>query len=289
MAVRTASANGIEIAYETFGKASGRPLLLLMGLGLQMLGWPDEFCSALAERGFFLVRFDNRDTGLSTHLQDAPPPDLVAALSGDTSSASYTLDDMADDVVGLLDALGVTDAHLVGVSLGGMIAQTLALRHRDRVRSLTSIMSAPVHALEPAAVARLTAEPARDRAEAIERTLQLFRLIGSPGYALEEERIAELAGQAYDRSYDPVGAARQMLAIEASGNRTQALRGVRVPTLVVHGEADPVISVAGGRATAEAVPDAELLVLPGMGHHLPRELWPTIIDAIVRTADRVGD
>jgi pimeloyl-ACP methyl ester carboxylesterase len=235
------------------------------------------------------VRFDNRDVGLSTHLHDAPAPDLRAALSGDTSSAAYTLEDMADDILGLIAALGLASAHLVGVSLGGMIAQTVAIRAPERVRSLTSIMAAPWLELDEAGVAMQSAEPAGSREEAIERTVQMFRLVGSPGYPLDEATIADVAGRSYDRAYDPLGAVRQLLAVHASGDRTPALRGVRVPTLVVHGEADPLVPTAGGRATAEAIPDAELLVLPGMGHDLPRELLPTIIDAIVRTCDRAGD
>jgi pimeloyl-ACP methyl ester carboxylesterase len=286
MAVQTTPANGIHLAFETFGDPSGRPLVLIMGLGMQMLAWSEEACGALVDRGFFVVRFDNRDAGLSTHLHDAPPPDLRAALAGDVTSAAYTLEDMADDVAGLLDALGVDAAHVVGASLGGMIAQTLAVRHPDRVRSLVSIMSAPSLDLGEADVAMMTVEPARTREEAVERTVQLFRVVGSPGYPLDEARIADIAGRSYDRAYDPAGGVRQRLAVHASGDRTEGLRGLRVPTLVVHGEADPLIPVAGGKATAEAIPDAELLVFPGMGHHLPPELWPDIADAIARTADR---
>jgi pimeloyl-ACP methyl ester carboxylesterase len=289
MAVQTTPANGIQLAYETFGQPSARPLLLIMGLGSQMIAWPEEVCAALVERGFFVVRFDNRDAGLSTHLHDAPAPDLSAILSGDTSSVAYALEDMADDVVGLLDALGIAGAHVVGVSLGGMIAQTVATRHPDRVRSLTSIMAAPWLELDEGGVAMLSAEPAGTREEAVERTVQLFRLVGSPGYPLDEARIADIAGQSYDRAYDPAGSVRQRLAVHVSGDRTEALRSLRMPTIVVHGEADPLVPVAGGKATAEAIPDAELLILPGMGHDLPRELGPTIIDAITRTADRAGD
>jgi pimeloyl-ACP methyl ester carboxylesterase len=289
MAVQTTPANGIELAYEAFGQPSARPLVLVMGLGAQMIAWPEEFCAALVERGFFVVRFDNRDAGLSTHLHDAPAPDLRAILSGDPSSVPYALEDMADDVAGLLDALGIASAHVVGVSLGGMIAQTVATRHPDRVRSLISIMAAPSLELDEAGLAMLSAEPARTREEAVDQTVQLFRLVGSPGYAFDEARIADVAGRSYDRAYHPAGSVRQRLAIHVSGDRTEALRGVRVPTMVVHGEADPLVPVAGGKATAQAIPDAELLILPGMGHDLPRELGPTIIDAITRTADRAGD
>jgi pimeloyl-ACP methyl ester carboxylesterase len=290
--VETTSANGITIAYETFGEPSQRPLLLVMGLGAQMLLWHEEFCAALADRGFFVIRYDNRDSGESTHFHDAPAPDVFAAMGGDMSSASYTLEDMADDGVGLLDALGIDAAHVVGASMGGMIAQTIAIRHPERVLSLTSIMSTPSPQVGPptdAAAAALLSPPASSREEAIERSVEISAVIGSPGYPADEEWGREVAGRSYDRGYDPVGVARQLVAIQASGDRTAALRGVRVPTLVVHGAADPLVQVAGGEATAAAVPDAELIVFDGMGHNLPRELWPAIVDAITRTADRADD
>ncbi len=289
MTVKTVPANGIDIAYETFGDEGARPLLLVMGLATQMLAWHDEFCASLVERGFFVVRYDNRDIGLSTHLHDAPEPDIMAALTGDTSSASYTLDDMADDAVGLLDALGIDRAHVVGASMGGMIVQTLAIRHPDRLRSMTSIMSTPSPAIGGAteeAMAVLLAAPATSREEAVERGKIAYRVIGSPGYDLDEAWLEGVVGESYDRAYDPTGVSRQLLAIQASGDRSAALAGVTTPTLVIHGDRDPLVQVAGGEATAAAVPGAELLVLPGMGHNLPRELWPQMVDAIVRTADR---
>jgi pimeloyl-ACP methyl ester carboxylesterase len=289
MTVRTAQANGVELAYETIGDPAGRPLLLVMGLGTQMVSWHDDLCGLLAARGFHVVRFDNRDVGLSTHLHDAPPPDVLAALRGDLASASYRLEDMADDAAGLLDALDLPAAHVVGASMGGMIAQTLAFRHPDRVRSLTSIMSTPGPRIGPprqGAMAALLAAPATSRQEAVEQAVAAYRVIGSPGYPLDEAWLREVAGTAYDRGYDPKGVGRQLVAIQASGDRTEALRALRVPTLVVHGEDDPLVQVEGGRATAEAVPDAELLTFPGMGHNLPRELWGPIVDAITRTADR---
>ncbi len=292
MSVQTASANGIEIAYETFGSSGGRPLVLVMGLATQMLAWHDDFCRALVDRGLFVVRFDNRDVGLSTHLHDAPPPDVMAAFGGDVSSASYRLEDMADDTVGLLDALGIDSAHVVGASMGGMIAQTVAIRHPSRVRSLTSIMSTPspkVGGATQEALAVLLAAPATTRDEAVERAVTTYGVVGSPGYPLDEAWLRQIAGEAYDRAHDPVGVARQLLAVHASGDRTEDLRKVEAPTLVVHGAADPLVQVAGGQATAEAVPGAELLVLDGMGHNLPRELWPTIVDAIVRVAGRADE
>ncbi len=289
MPVQTVPANGIEIAYETFGDPSGRPLLLVMGLATQMLAWHEEFCGALVDLGFHVVRYDNRDIGLSTHLHDAPLPDVMAALGGDTSSASYTLDDMADDAVALLDSLGIDRAHVVGASMGGMIAQALAVRHPSRVASLTSIMSTPSPAIgapTQEAAAMLFAPPATSREEAVQRTRAAYEIIGSPGYPLDVEWLATISAEAYDRAYDPLGVARQLLAIHASGDRTDALRDLAVPTLVVHGDADPLVQVAGGHATAEAVPDAELLVIEGMGHNLPRELWPQITEAIAKVADR---
>ena len=289
MAIETVKANGIEIAFETFGPADARPLLLVMGLGAQMLVWHDDFCAALVDRGFHVVRFDNRDAGLSTHISDAPPADVTAAMSGDPSSAAYTLDDMADDAVGLLDELSLAGAHVVGASMGGMIAQTIAIRHPQRVRSLTSIMSTPtpgVGSPTPAAAAALMAPPPAGRAEAVERALSASKVIGSPGYPADEDWIAEAAGIAFDRAFDPAGVARQLVAIHASGDRREALGDVQVPTLVVHGADDPLVQLAGGEATAAAVPGAELLVIPGMGHNLPRQVWPQVVDAIARTADR---
>jgi len=282
---------GIELAYERFGDPSDPPLLLLMGLATQMLGWPDEFCGQLARRGLSVVRFDNRDVGLSTHLGHARPPDVPAALSGDTSSTSYTLSDMARDAVGLLDALDVESAHVVGASMGGMIAQTLAIERPERIRTLTSIMSTTgdpsVGGASEEAFGVLLAPPARDRAEAIERTVATYRVIGSPAYELDEPALRERAGLSFDRGYDPAGVARQLVAILASGDRTERLRRLRLPTLVIHGTEDPLVRVSGGRATATAIPGAELLELDGMGHDLPRALWPEIVDRIVSLVERV--
>jgi pimeloyl-ACP methyl ester carboxylesterase len=285
----TVASNGIEIAYETFGAPDARPLLLVMGLGAQMLAWHPELCSELAAEDFFVVRYDNRDVGLSTHLHDAPPPDFAAAWAGDFSSASYRLEDMAQDAVGLLDALGVDRVHLVGASLGGMIAQTMAITHPERVRSLTSLMSTPwigIGSPTPEARAALLAPAPRNRAEAIERAVRNQKILGSPGYPMDEAWIRKVAGQAYDRGFDPLGVARQQLAIWASGDRTKALAHVTAPALVIHGDADPLIQLPGGQATAAALPDAELLVIPGMGHNMPRAVWPTLVAAISRLADR---
>jgi pimeloyl-ACP methyl ester carboxylesterase len=281
----------LDIAYERFGDSSLSPVLLLMGLGTQMLGWPGGFCDALVARGLHVVRFDNRDIGLSSHMTDAPAPDLAAIFRGDTSSASYTLSGMAGDTLGLLDALGLESAHLVGASMGGMIAQTVAIEHPQRVRSLTSIMSTTgdpaVGQSTKEAMAALLSPPAATREAAIERTLSILRVIGSPGFELDEADVRWRTGLAYDRANDPVGVSRQFAAIAASGDRTAALRSVSVPTLVVHGADDPLVNVSGGRATARAIPGADLVVLDGMGHHLSRELWAEIARHIGELVARV--
>jgi pimeloyl-ACP methyl ester carboxylesterase len=287
--VRTAPANGLEIAYESFGQPSDSPVLLIHGLATQMLGWPDEFCSRLADRGYFVIRFDNRDVGLSTHLSDAPPVDIPAVLAGDTRSASYRLTDMASDTVGLMDALGLDSAHLVGASMGGTIAQTVAIEHPERVRTLTSIMSTTgnpsVGQPSAAAMAAVLAPPATDREGAISRTINAYRIVGSPGFAFDEEGLRDRTGRAFDRSYDPSGALRQLAAVAASGDRTEQLRDLRVPTLVIHGREDPLANVSGGRATAEAIPGAELVIYDGTGHDLPRAIWPDLIDRITKLCE----
>ncbi len=283
-------ANGIQIAYETFGERGGRPLIMVMGLGASMLMWHPDLCAMLAGRGFFVIRFDNRDVGRSSHLRDARPPDLVGAvMRGDVSSASYSLDDMAADAFGLLDALDLPAAHVLGASLGGMIAQVMTARHAERVLSLTSIMSTPAPALTnptPAAAAVLMQPPAATRDAAITQMLESARVTGSPGYPADEQWRAELAGQLWDQGLDPAGATRQLLAIYASGDRSEAVRGIRVPTLVVHGDSDPLINVSAGRRTAELIPGAELLIIPGMGHDLPRQIWPMLADAVSALAGR---
>ena len=238
-----AGSAGIDIAYQRLGAPDAPLVLLVMGIAAQSINWPDAFCRALAGRGLQVVRFDNRDSGLSTHLTDAPPPDLPAALAGDLSSVSYTLSDMAADAVGLLDALGFAKAHVVGASMGGFIAQTIAIEHPTRVRSLTSMLSTTgnpsVGQPSPDVLREVFGGPrATTRDEAIQRMLRASRAVGSPGYPADEEEVAALAGRAYDRSYDPIGAARQGIASIASGDRTERLRHLEVPTLVIHGLAD---------------------------------------------------
>ncbi|MGY2065061.1 alpha/beta fold hydrolase [Blastococcus sp. SYSU DS0619] len=291
--IRTAPVGDIEIAYETFGDAANPPVLLVMGLATQMIGWPDDFCRGLAERGLFVVRFDNRDIGLSTHVADRGAPDVMAILGGDRSSVAYGLPDLAEDTVGLLDALGLDSVHLVGASMGGMIAQLVAIAHPQRVRSLTSIMSttgAPgVGAPNEAAMGVLLAAPAGDREGAVQRVVDTYRVIGSPGFEFDEAAVRDRAGLSFDRAYDPAGVARQLAAILTTHDRTADLGGVAVPTLVIHGAQDSLVDVSGGRATAAAVPGAELLVVDGMGHDLPREVWPQLTDritALVEGAER---
>jgi pimeloyl-ACP methyl ester carboxylesterase len=296
--IRLASVGDIEIAYETFGTEEDSPVFLIMGLATQMLGWPDEFCERLAEAGHYVVRFDNRDIGLSTHLDDAPPVELAAVMSGDTSSASYSLSDMARDTIGLLDTLGLASAHMVGASMGGMIAQALAIEHAVRVRSLTSIMSTTgdpaVGQPSEEAMRVLLAPRPGDREGTIERVLENYTVIGSPGFAFDEAALRDRAARSYDRGNDPAGVLRQMAAVAASGDRTAELRGVRVPTLILHGVEDPLATLSGGIATADAIPGAKLTTFDGMGHDLPRELWPQIVDGIAslirraETVDYVG-
>jgi pimeloyl-ACP methyl ester carboxylesterase len=288
MQTRTVEANGLRLAYETFGDAPGAPVVLVMGLGVQMLLWHEDFCREIAERGRTVVRFDNRDAGESTHI-DAPV-DLMACLAGDTSSAPYAVEDMADDVAGLVEGLGFEAAHIVGASMGGMVAQSMAMRHRERVLSLVSIMSTTgqreVSQPTEAAVAALLAPAPTTREEAMDRAQAAARVIGSPGFERDQDDLRERAGRAWDRDHDPSGFARQMAAIQRSGNRTTDVQKITAPTLVIHGKDDPLIPVAAGRATAAAIPGAELWEVAGMGHDLPRALWPEFAERIVGLADR---
>ncbi len=283
-------ANGIDLRYETLGNPDDPALLMIMGLGAQLVDWPAAFCEQLAGRGFHVVRFDNRDAGLSTAFDDLGMPDVAAVMSGDPSTAPYLLSDMADDAAGLLKALGIARAHVVGASMGGMIAQQLVIDHPDLAASLCSIMSttgdrAVGHpTMEAAAVLMRPRGGTPD--EIIAGAIASSRVIGSPGYPTAIEELQRRATAKIERSYRPVGTARQQAAIFASPDRTAALASVSVPTVVIHGEADPLIDVSGGRATAAAVPGAELLVIPGMGHDLPVELWPAVIDAIEANARR---
>ncbi len=265
-----------------------------MGLASQMLLWDEEFCELLAVRGFRVIRFDNRDIGRSTRLRGAHVPTRWELVTRSRRAAAYSLDEMADDAVRLLDHLGVTAAHVVGVSMGGMIAQLMAINHPTRVRSLVSIMSTTgnprVGRSRPRVALRLLRKAPRDRAAYIQDHVHSYRLIGSPEFDFEEERKRERAGRMFDRGIHPAGSARQLAAVVAASDRTRPLGGITAPVTVIHGDADPLIHVSGGRATAKAIPGAKLTILSGMGHDLPRELWPQIIDAITQNADAaLGD
>ncbi len=282
------TANGITIEYDTFGSDGGRPLLLVMGLGAQMIHWRDGFCEMLADRDHFVIRFDNRDSGLSEKFGHLGVPDMgeMAAklIAGEPAGAPYTLDDMAADAFGLLDVLGVDAAHVCGASMGGMVVQAMALNAPGRVRSLTSIMSSTGNpALPPStdeAMAAMLSPAANSRDEAIERTVRVGRVIGSPGYPVSEEEARKKAAEAYDRAFYPEGVARQIAAIAAHGNRRPALEALDLPALVIHGAQDPLVRVEGGHDTHQALRGSKLRVVEGMGHDLPEALWPEIIEAI---------
>lgn len=287
---RLASANGIELAYQEAGDPNGEPLLLVMGLATQMLAWDEVFCGTLAERGFRVVRFDNRDIGRSTKIEAEGVPARADMLLGRRRSAAYRIRDMAADTLGLMDSLGIESAHLVGASMGGMIAQSVAIREPRRVRSLVSIMSSTGNRWTgmPSwkASGALFARPGDGREAAIEHTVRIFRTIGSPAYPMDEPRIRALAGASYDRSHSRAGIARQLHAITASRDRTPALERLRVPATVMHGASDPLIRPVAGRATAKAIRDSRLRIFEGMGHDLPRELWPEFVEEIAATAAR---
>jgi len=289
MAEERAPANGIELVYETIGDPSDPPLLLVMGLGMQLIHWDDELCELLAGRGYRVIRFDNRDAGLSTQI-DARVPNLARAFAGFKIDAPYLLDDMADDTVGLLDHLGIEAAHVAGASMGGMIGQAMAIRHPERVLSLTSIMSTTGERRVGRPKLRvwgvLARRAPRDKDSYVDYFVRVFKLIGSKGFPSDEARIRELAAASYERAHRPAGTARQLAAITASGDRTERLRELNVPTTVFHGRGDPLVPFRAGRATAEAIPGARLVAIPGMGHDLPREVWPRLADAIAETAAR---
>jgi len=289
-----AEANGIELEYDTFGDPADPVLLLIMGLGTQMTAWDPRLCALLAERGFHVIRYDNRDAGLSTQFDQLPEPDVFAILGGDTSTAPYVLADLAADAVGLLDALGIERAHVVGVSMGGMIGQELAINHPERVLSLCSIMSTTGdHAVgQPSheALAAILAPRGADREQSIEGGVSVLRVIGSPApeLAVTDEWRYQRTAAAYDRAYRPTGGARQFAAIVASPDRTQGLGKLAIPVLVMHGDQDQLVNLSGGEATAAAVPGAELIVFPGLGHDLPEPLWPAFAEAIASTAAKAG-
>ncbi len=289
------TANGITIEAETYGNKADPAILLVMGLGAQLTLWPIEFVDALVARGFFVIRYDNRDVGLSQKFDDAGVPDMMAIMGammgGQTPDIAYSLDDMAADAAGVLDALGVDKAHIVGASMGGMIAQLIAIHHPERVRTLTSIMSTTgnrdLPPAKPEAMAVLTSRPTSADADTlVEFGVNAARIIGSPGYPAQEERLRSRVRADLERSFSPFGTMRQMAAVVANGDRRARLAGVTAPTLVIHGEADPLVPLEGGKDTADAIKGAELLTIPGMGHDLPLELVETIADAVAALAKR---
>jgi len=294
MPTAPANAAGIELFYETYGDPDDVPLLLIMGLGAQLHVWDIGFVDALVDRGFFVTRFDNRDVGLSTK-PDIERVDvggrIMAAFGGEQIEAPYRITDMAADAVSLLDHLGIAAAHIVGASMGGMIAQTVAIEHPERVLTLTSIMSttgdSDVGQPDPSVIPVLLAPVPPDRARAVEQAVAGSRAIGSPEQ-FEEDQARIRAETSYDRCFYPIGVGHQLLAIVASGSRSDALRQLDVPTLVIHGDADPLVAPSGGERTAEVVPGAELLMIEGMGHDTPRVFWPQIVEAIVANAARAA-
>jgi pimeloyl-ACP methyl ester carboxylesterase len=274
-----APSNGIEICFQEFGDPADETILLVMGLGMQMLAWDEEFCELLAGRGFHVIRYDNRDTGLSTKFSGRV--NIPAGMVGLTGSAVYDVDDMAADALGLLDHLEVERAHVTGVSMGGMIGQQLAAHHPDRVASLVSIMSTTGRrklSTTPRydALRVLLSKPAATREEYIASVTSLIGVIGSPGYPADPERLEAQAARSFDRCFFPGGIARQLMGIMASGDRTRDVRKIQSPTLVIHGLADRLVPNRGGRDTAEAIAGARLELIEGMGHDLPPQLWGKI-------------
>ncbi len=286
-----ASANGLQLAYDERGSSSAPVILLIMGLGTQMIAWPESFCDELASAGFRVVRFDNRDIGLSTKMENAAkvrlPSLLFNAFLGRKIKAPYTLQDMAGDAIGLLDALGIAKAHIVGASMGGMIAQIIAARYPERVRSLVSIMSSSGNPKLPRAKSKVNAvmfgrRPKTDRESLIRYGMKVYRTIGSPGYPTPETALRQKVEAAFDRSYYPAGTLRQFAAIVADGSRVELLKTITAPTLVLHGSDDPLVPVEGGRDTAAHIPRSVLKIIPGMGHDLPAEITPVLAEDIIR-------
>lgn len=290
-------ANGITLEYESFGPEDRETILLIMGLGAQLTMWPVELCEELVKRGYRVIRYDNRDVGLSQKFDDLGMPDMAAIfgalMAGKTATAPYSLDDMAKDAVGLLDALGIKRAHIVGASMGGMIAQLVATNHPDRALSLTSIMSTTGNPALPqgkpeAMAVLMTPAPEGDIPAAIERGMLAWNTIGSPGYRTDEKTLREWVTRDVNRSLYPVGVARQMAAIVANGDRREKLKKLTLPAVVLHGADDPLVPVEGGKDTAENIPCAELRVIPGMGHDFPLALVGAFADAIEAAAKRAS-
>lgn len=286
----------VELAHDAFGDPADPPVMMVMGIGAQLVAWPEGFCERLAANGLFVVRFDNRDAGNSSRLTELGTPSVTKAWSGELADPPYLLSDMAADVAGLIEALGHETAHVVGASLGGFVAQTLAIERPERVRSLTSIMSSTgkgsVGYPTQEALEVLMRPPAADRDGYVEGLVAARRVLGSPGFAFDDAWVRGMAAAAFDRGLNPEGTQRQLVASICSGDRTRRLAGVRVPTMVLHGTDDPLIHVSGGRATAEAIPGASLVEIAGWGHDLPPGLWDRIAGEIavhVRAAEGAED
>jgi pimeloyl-ACP methyl ester carboxylesterase len=288
-------ANNIEIEYDTFGDPSGEPLLLVMGLGSQMISWVPEFCELFVQKGFYVIRFDNRDVGLSTKFDDAGVPDVMQvvtkARNGEDIDPPYTLEDMADDAVGLLDALNIEKAHVCGASMGSMIAQVIAYRHPSRVLSLVSIMGSTgnpeLPEPKPEAMQVLVVPMPSKKERYLKESVKRWRVLWG-SYPYDEELRKELAEQAYNRSFYPDGQTRQLIAILANGDRREKLKDIKVPTLVIHGKEDPLVPMEGGIDTSKNIPGAELLLIDKMGHSLPPEVWPKVISAITENASKAN-
>jgi pimeloyl-ACP methyl ester carboxylesterase len=278
------TANGIQIEYDTFGEDSSPALLLIIGAGGQMLYWELEFCESLSKRGLFVIRFDNRDAGLSTKFDEAGIPDMMAAMEGNPVAAAYSLDDMAADAVGLLDALGIQKAHICGSSMGGEIAQIISYRYPERVLSLAAIMSSTgnpeLPQMKPEVLAAVFKPVPAEREAYIEHNVNLWRMLWSPGFPFDEKRLRRVLAEGYDRSYYPPGMIRQSLAVLKNGYRKSLIASIKAPTLIIHGDEDPLMSVEGGKEIAQLIQGAKLLIINGMGHDMPKEAWPKIIDAI---------
>jgi pimeloyl-ACP methyl ester carboxylesterase len=282
------TANNITIEYDTFGDEQNKPLLLVMGLGAQMIAWDPDFCQRLADAGHYVIRYDNRDVGLSTYFSDHGEPDMeklmMDRMSGKTPDVAYTLDDMAADGMALLSELDITQAHICGASLGGMIVQAMAINHPDRVLSMTSIMSTTgnpdLPPAEPEAMAALGSPRKDDPEHAMQRSVEVSKIIGSPGFPRDEARLREKGLENYERAYHPEGVGRQMAAVITHGDRRPGLNKLGFPCLVIHGNEDPLVPVTGGVDTHENIPDAQLMIIDGMGHDLPMGAWNQMVTGI---------
>lgn len=291
-----AKANNIEIEYETYGDPSGKPLLLVMGLGAQMIRWDEGFIQEFVKRGFYVIIFDNRDVGLTTKFEEFGVPDRIkmyqSLAKGEKIEAPYLVDDMADDAIGLLDVLGIEKAHICGASMGGMIVQAIVCKYPSRVLSLTIIMSSSekprLPQVRPEALKILMTPAPQEREANIEHSVETWRVIWGSGFPFPEDMVRERARREYDRSYYPQGSTRQMVAVLACADRTKQLASVKVPTLVIHGKDDPLGPYEDSVAISKAIPGSELLLIEGMGHSLPPETWPQVINAIVANTEKAS-